>query len=480
MSLGMRLFASLLYAAVLGWAVLDRQYRARGEERGQRYVAYISGILLPTAVATIAVMSLWAWGPRGGARMTGGACFQVFLHISLYYLLLMPALPFLRRYISAGACAALWMVPNYLYLTQMTYMELPEPRWVVEVPIAPAWVLPAVWLAGFLGVLGWKTASHLRFRAQILKDARPVEDPAVLAVWEREVADARFQSPKFRLVVSPAVRTPLSVGLFRRSVRVVLPERAYTEEELALVLRHELVHIGREDAANKFFLVFCAAMCWFNPLMWAAMEKSAQDLELSCDETVLLDAGEETRRRYAGLLLRTAGDQRGFTTCLSASAGALRYRLKSVMEPGRRRSGALTVGLVFFALCMTCGYTALAAGRTTGAEAVFGDPGPEAYTLYGAWGPGSMGRLECTDEAALRSWLCALELSPMGGNYSLEPEEGVLELMLDGPEDRLLVVTVTDRFVRVRSARTGSYYLPEGADWAELASCFPEPPEGSG
>ena len=67
--------------------------------------------------------------------------------------------------------------------------------------------------------------------------------------------------------------------------------------------------------------------------MWMAMERSAQDMELSCDETVLLEADDVTRRRYAGLLLATAGDSRGFTTCLSASASALRYRLRNVSIP---------------------------------------------------------------------------------------------------------------------------------------------------
>lgn len=476
-----RMFVALTYGGILAFFVWDRRERdSSGEGSGQRYLMYISSALLPTAIATLAVLALWHYGVRGAVGATAGFCFSVFLQIALYDLLLMPALPLLRRHISARTCAALWMVPNYLYITQMSYMPAVEPRWVLEVPAALTGGLAALWLAGFCIVLGWKIVSHLAFRAQILRDARPVTDEAVLAVWRREVEAARFQKPKFRLVVSPAVRTPLSVGLFRRSVRVVLPERAYTEEELALVLRHELVHIGREDAVNKFFLVFCTAMCWFNPLMWAAMEKSAQDLELSCDETVLLDAGEETRRRYAGLLLRTAGDQRGFTTCLSASAGALRYRLRSVMRPGKRRSGALAVGLAFFLLCMSSGYAALAAGRTAGAEAVFGDRAPEEYAVYHAsWVGGP--ELVCADEAALRDWLSALELSPVMGLRSPEVEGWALHLYLDGPEDRLLSVDVSDRFVRLQSARTGFYYLPEGVDWAGLEACFEDPPgwEGS-
>ena len=60
-------------------------------------------------------------------RIMLSICFPIFLSISLYYALLLPALPLLRRRISARTCAALWLLPNYLYYTVYTYMELPEP-----------------------------------------------------------------------------------------------------------------------------------------------------------------------------------------------------------------------------------------------------------------------------------------------------------------------------------------------------------------
>ncbi len=97
----------------------------------------------------------------------------------------------------------------------------------------------------------------------------------------------------------------------------------------------------------------------FNPFLWIAMKKSAEDLELSCDEAVLVHADADTRRRYAELILKTAGDSRGFTTCLSASAASLRYRLRQVVRPGRRHSGALLAGLFFFLLAAGCSLVTL-------------------------------------------------------------------------------------------------------------------------
>lgn len=465
-------FFALIFSGMFAWMIFDRDPDSGMDSRRQRYLPYISGLLLPLCVLTVLICEIAFFDAESGMRMTLAFCFGVFLHICLYYLLLTPALPFLRRHISARACAVLWMLPNYLYLTQMSYMRLPKPRWVIEAPVTLIQVLLAVWMIGFLAVLGWKIASHLAFRARILRDASPITDPAVLTVWRQEVEAARFRKPKFKLVVSPNVRTPLSVGLFQRAVRVVLPNRNYTPGELALIFRHELVHIGREDSWDKFFLVFCSAMCWFNPLMWAAARRSSEDLELSCDETVLLDCDDDTKRRYADLLLKTAGDEQGFTTCLSASADALRYRLKNVVEPGKKSSGALTVGLVFFLLCMSCGYVALAYGETAGAEVIYRSQAPEQSVLHNVYDM-RLDNWVCTDEAALHRYLSALRMEQISGNYSFvqEEEEASLFLILETPED-VLGVTLSDRFLKLTrlygKPGTEYYYLPDGMDWDAL------------
>lgn len=468
-------FSALMFSGIFAFVVFDRDSDDNMDGVRPRYLPYISGLLLPACLLTLLVMGQIYRGTEFTMELTLSFCFGVFLHICLYYLLLMLLLPFLRQRISARACAVLWMLPNYLYLTQMNYMQLSEPRWVVEAPLPLVQVLLAVWLIGFAAVLVRKIVSHLIFRARILRDASPITDSEVLMVWHQEIEFARFREPKFKLVVSPNIRTPLSVGLFQRSIRVVLPERDYAPEELTLIFRHELIHIGREDAWNKFFLVFCSAMCWFNPLMWMAVKRSAEDLELSCDETVLLDSDRDTKRRYANLLLKTAGEEQGFTTCLSASAGALRYRLKSVVEQKKKPSGALTVGLVFFLLCMSCGYVALAYGESTGAEAIYKSRPTEQYVLRSI----GLDDYVCSDEAALHRYLSGLRMEHISGNYSFDSEGKSLSLIFDTPEG-VLAIDLSDRFIKLvplygKRITAESFYLPEGTDWDMFESIVERP-----
>lgn len=470
----MRGLFSGLMALVFAWVVFSRYDDEIGtevsENERQKYLPYIPGTLLPGFLIAITILATYFYGFSGAAKMTLSACFTIFLHISLYYLVLLLILPFLRKVISARACAMLWLVPNYLYVIHQSYMELPSPLIVITAKGNLSWILFAIWLAGFAAVLVWKIIEHLVFRHHILRDARPITDPDVLSVWNTIIEDSRFKRPKFKLVTSPNVTTPLTIGLSRRATRVVLPEKKYSKEDLELILRHEIVHIGREDAWNKFFMVFCTAMCWFNPLMWIAMRKSADDMELSCDETVLLGADDATRKQYAILLLDTAGDERGFTTCLSATANAMRYRLQNITKPVKRRSGALIVGAVFFILCMTSGYVALAYEGNSGAQLIYQCDDYNSYVIRSVSLKDDefATNYEIADEEAFHSYLAGLTLYELTGNYSFNDSERCFTYLMD-TQGGTMAVLLYDNAVKTvwlhRDAQAEYYYVPEGIDW---------------
>lgn len=169
-------------------------------------------------------------------------------------------------------CAMLWLLPDWLYVF-VGRLDRPTDgkMLVLHAPGVLVYVLLAIWVVGAVGVMVWKIGSHLAFRRRILKNAVPVTDRQTLHVWEIELERAWIRKCKWKLVRSGVVTTPLSIGLYNRTTRIVLPMREYTQEELSLILRHEIIHISRGDPEAKLFLTFCTAMCWFNPLMWAAM-----------------------------------------------------------------------------------------------------------------------------------------------------------------------------------------------------------------
>lgn len=472
-----RLFSFAVLSLFVGLALLFRCSDDDGPSSRQdsthRYQPLMNADLLPLMVFFLLPLGLLFVGPGRMAQLALSVLFQCFLHLAVYYALLLPLTPLLRRFISARGCAMLWLLPNFLYLCFNSGLMPDAPAFVLRTRGNWIWLVLGLWLVGTISVFGWNTLSHLRFRRQLLEGAWPITDEEVLDIWQEEMDQAQMEPLSCPLVISPHTSTPLTVGLFRWTLQVVLPLRAYTPDELHLVFRHEIVHICRRDSWNKFFLMFCTALCWFDPLMWMAMRRSAEDTELSCDETVLLDADEATRRQYAQLLLTTAGDGRGYTTCLSPVAASLRYRLRSVVAPRRRVAGGILVGLTLFLLMSSFGYVALSFDERPGAEVLFGGD-PAGYTLHSVRRDGEL--LDCSDPEALMDYLSALPLAHLTGDYDYEDQDqATYVLYFDAPKEvtRNLCVVLSGRQCKMDPSNGRAfqpYYLPEGVDIEQLDS----------
>lgn len=481
-AMALRLLFGVLCGGVLAWVVWDRSERELADRAGReeherpRFLPFGGYYYLPMMMLLYPILGVIVGGAQMVVQLTLCALMRVFLELGVYYVLLMAVMPWLRKWVSARVCAMLWLLPDWIYVF-VGRLDLPTDgkKIVLHAPGTLVYVLLAVWAVGAVGVMVWKIGSHLAFRRRILKNAVPVTDRQTLHVWEIELERAWIRKCKWKLVQSSAVTTPLSIGLSNRATRVVLPMRAYTQEELSLILRHEIIHISRGDPEAKFFLTFCTAMCWFNPLMWAAMRKSADDFELSCDESVLLDEPQPVRRQYAELLLQTAGDERGFTTCLSATAGALRYRLKAVMKPEKKRTGAILIGLTLFVLAMCSGYVALAYDAQPGAAHIFGGQDLSTVTVDSVdpWNDPRGSQAVCLNEEALKAYLASLELELYTEEiHAYNEDERTIFIEFDSPQG-YLSAALCDRAVQVTRSQNGEttgrdYYLKTPLDWDYL------------
>lgn len=453
--------------------VRDRLDKRLWEEN--RFAPLLSPLLLLTSGFFVFLFSVAVRLNRPEAALFQSA--SMLLQAGLYYALLLALHPLLRRIVSGKGRAALWVLPNVLYCFISVDFE---PRWVL--PTSGRWlpVVLALWAVGAAAVLLWKLAGHIDFRDELLKDAveAPEQTRDILRAEEKKLSTRR----EYPVLVSPAAKTPLSIGVFDRTIRIVLPPRAYSDEELSLIFRHELVHIRRQDSAAKLFLAVCTALSWFDPLVWPAMRRSCEDFESGCDEIVLADADAAERRLYAALLLDTAADTRGFTTCLSADAVSLRERLKNIVAPKRRLTGSLAVGLLSLLLFLTCKQVAFTYDGQGADTLVFGSLPAAAFTYsdaYYADGESYVGARTLAPEsaAALTEYLSGLRLyriSTSWYRYS-SPE---LYVLCSGPDgerslclyDRALSVTTKNGLVPDET-----YYHYDDIDWEYLIGLLETP-----
>ncbi len=143
-----------------------------------------------------------------------------------------------------------------------------------------------VWIAGVLAMAAYQIISLLRFQ-KCLKGAELEED---------------------NIYCLKGGGTPFVYGVIRP--RIYLPAGLSAGERRYMLL-HEQIHIRRGDQIFQF--LGCAALClhWFNPLVWLAFYLSGKDMELSCDEAVLKQLGNEVKKEYSGSLLSLAAGSGG-------------------------------------------------------------------------------------------------------------------------------------------------------------------------
>ncbi|MGM9606998.1 MAG: M56 family metallopeptidase [Oscillospiraceae bacterium] len=478
------LFSALICAACASWAFYARGQAesdlCNSSERKTRQTSLVDPLLLPLYLIIMFILAPFLSRSESTETLLVSSFILLLLYISVYYAVLLCVLPLLRRYFSARACATLWLLPNFLYLL-VNFRSLNNAPPLFTLTLPRRWLegIGLVWGAGFVLVLLWQIASHFRYRRFLLRGAEPVRDVELISLWENE-QKRRAAKRMIPFLVSDRTQTPLTIGCYPRSMRLVLPHLNYTREEFQLIFRHEMRHIQRADTRTKAFLGFCTALCWFNPLMWVARRKVADDLELSCDELVLTYADEYTRKQYGRLLLDTAGSGKGYTTCLSAAASSLRYRLKNIVKPRQRLSGSLLVGFVLFALIMGSNTLALADSPDTVQTLVFEQAlagGVMDGIFIQNWGEVSPNRnIYGWDEEALTEYLGSLTVRQVYTADTYSPD-GRRALIIDYRSEtsgRWCPFFLCDGLLFVEFPFDGqdrlTFLLEDEIDWDHIAS----------
>lgn len=425
--------------------------------------------LFPMLLALCTFLYLILWREKGAVYLLAMIT-DICLFICIYFTLLILFLPVLRKHYTARTCVALWLIPMLLYY-QPNIMFISAPLPAAAILYIPGEILRicfSVWIAGFGIILAVQIILHILFASELERNSYPVEVPELLAKWESVRKEMNCR-PSSRLRYSPALTTPLTVGLRKKKRVTYLPEREYTEEELKLIFSHELYHVQRNDTHTKFFLKFCNALGWVNPLVWAAVKKAEADLELACDEIVLKNADGTERRRYAELLLSTAGEPRGYTTCLSASAKTLRYRLRETQTARKRRAGFILLFTVMFVSSLAVGKIAIATergslGEITGLDLM---DLTEASAGFGRDGEESC---EIRDVKRLSSYLSGLQmetvLSSYGtGNSPLEGENTLYGKMGTAGGTFYIHDDYLEIYDSGYAGQTVQYHFVEPLDW---------------
>lgn len=156
------------------------------------------------------------------------------------------------------------------------------------------------------------------------------------------------------LYVSENLKTPFVIGFFKP--KIYLPTGLSGAERRYIVL-HEKTHIRRHDHAVKMFAYLVLCLHWFNPLAWVAFVLMGADMEMSCDECVMKELGEDIKTAYSLSLVRLAAGHKILNgSPLAFGEGGMKKRIKNVLN-FKKRSRGIMVAAVALAAMLIVGFS---------------------------------------------------------------------------------------------------------------------------
>ena len=474
---GFRIFWALLLGAVVAGSLRASWEVENGKKNfgfGLRdrsdTVVWLDPLIFPCAVVLYLGAGVFWYAKMKTTPELVNIVIDIFLYVSIYFTLLLLLLPILRKYYTARTCATLWLIP--VFLLYQPYLSLP-PKIILYFPGELLKLLICIWLTGFVIIFVGQIVSHIRFVWNLKQHSLAVADEVLLNKWESMKEERNISYP-IGLKYCSVITTPLTVGMWKKNKVTYLPEKKFSGEEAELIFSHELWHIQRKDTHTKFFLRFCNALGWIHPFVWLAIKKAEDDLELSCDEAVLRGADSERRKKYAQLLLSIAGDSRGFSTCLSASAKTLRYRLKATMPGNSKRLGLFLLFLVTFLSFLSVGNLAMATDRGTIAEL----SGRDLTRVEDAeiWDADGESRIMIEDTEGLAEYLEALQVEKVLTDYDAAASETDGQYLFGSVAGSELSFSIYDDYLVIYDPDKGreQYHLCTPTDWDQIRMQYRE------
>lgn len=185
-----------------------------------------------------------------------------------------------------------------------------------------------IWLAGAVGILIYAVISYFMLKRKV--------GTAVL-MNENVYECDRVSSPFVFGLIKPKIYLPFNISpAYRGSV-----------------ILHENAHIRRRDHITKTVGFVITAVHWFNPFVILSFILLCRDIELACDESIIINMDKEQRADYMQALFDLSVGKTGISICpLSFGEVTVKERIKSVMSSKKPAKALLAVCI---ALCVITG-----------------------------------------------------------------------------------------------------------------------------
>lgn len=161
---------------------------------------------------------------------------------------------------------------------------------------------------------------------------------------------------------SNIVNAPFLTGIIKP--RIVFLNKQFYIEEWEMMLRHELMHLKKNDLVFKLVIGIIQSIHWFNPVIYYYKRMFFIFCEYACDKRTTKFFDKEQRSRYARLIVGLSEPEfeyKQVTAFADTNYKVLERRVKEIMKTPKREKSALLIGTLatFMAMCPMVTYASV-------------------------------------------------------------------------------------------------------------------------
>lgn len=214
-------------------------------------------------------------------------------------------------------------------------------------------IIPYIWFFGIILFLLIYIIQYLFFKRTVKRWFQRISDAEIMDIFQTLCKDMQIRN-SVEIYLCKKISTPMVIGFFHPVL--LLPSENFSPSEIYFIIKHELIHLKRNDLWIKLLLLVANAIHFFNPLAYAMVYFANQEIELSCDSDVIEEAPFEIRKDYSQTILNSIKNNYKFTNSLTTSfignKNILKNRFQNIFDENKKKKGifALTI-LLLLVLC---------------------------------------------------------------------------------------------------------------------------------
>lgn len=167
------------------------------------------------------------------------------------------------------------------------------------------WFLASIWLCGMIITAIKLCRSYLHLRT-LETSALPVQNDNVRQLFVSCLQECGI-TKEIPIFSTAFLRTPILVGVWKPRIYIPISiMNDSSEEDLRLIMMHELAHEKHKDNLVNHFINLAGIVYWFHPFVSFAFKEMRSIQEIACDEAVLEMLDNPQYLEYGNTLLRFA------------------------------------------------------------------------------------------------------------------------------------------------------------------------------